>query len=166
MGAPTLVGRLGRIALHLAKDAAVDHFSTPVFTAAIRPISAPPIQPTMGDFRKNAANDRSPRCSLRQLSSVSTRSSTLESRASFLSRRSTVCRFSVSMRASCCCTFDMVVLKRSTLSDNLLGRRVGLHRHHDRGVGRSEEHTSELQSLMRISYAVFCLKKKQNIHTP
>src|SRR3546814_5040603 len=28
-------------------------------------------------------------------------------------------------------------------------------------TGRSEEHTSELQSLMRISYAVFCLKKKQ-----
>src|SRR3546814_1139535 len=28
--------------------------------------------------------------------------------------------------------------------------------------GRSEEHTSELQSLMRISYAVFCLQKKQN----
>src|SRR3546814_4241763 len=27
--------------------------------------------------------------------------------------------------------------------------------------GRSEEHTSELQSLMRLSYAVFCLKKKQ-----
>src|SRR3546814_3058544 len=30
-----------------------------------------------------------------------------------------------------------------------------------RGAGRSEEHTSELQSLMRISYAVFCLKKKK-----
>src|SRR3546814_8915785 len=30
-----------------------------------------------------------------------------------------------------------------------------------RGVNRSEEHTSELQSLMRISYAVFCLKKKK-----
>src|SRR3546814_2872562 len=29
------------------------------------------------------------------------------------------------------------------------------------GNGRSEEHTSELQSLMRISYAVFCLKKKK-----
>src|SRR3546814_3453622 len=29
-----------------------------------------------------------------------------------------------------------------------------------KGSGRSEEHTSELQSLMRISYAVFCLKKK------
>src|SRR3546814_1335619 len=30
---------------------------------------------------------------------------------------------------------------------------------------RSEEHTSELQSLMRISYAVFCLKKKNKKHT-
>src|SRR3546814_7937842 len=30
------------------------------------------------------------------------------------------------------------------------------------GAARSEEHTSELQSLMRISYAVFCLKKKRN----
>src|SRR3546814_2259234 len=39
----------------------------------------------------------------------------------------------------------------------------------DRGVAidqdRSEEHTSELQSLMRISYAVFCLKKKKYIST-
>src|SRR3546814_3095280 len=37
----------------------------------------------------------------------------------------------------------------------------------DRGIGehRSEEHTSELQSLMRISYAVFCLKKKIKIYT-
>src|SRR3546814_6752380 len=33
-------------------------------------------------------------------------------------------------------------------------------------VGRSEEHTSELQSLMRISYAVFCLKKKKNKTIP
>src|SRR3546814_5849124 len=36
------------------------------------------------------------------------------------------------------------------------------------GIGsscmRSEEHTSELQSLMRISYAVFCLKKKKNTY--
>src|SRR3546814_3166436 len=32
-------------------------------------------------------------------------------------------------------------------------------------VQRSEEHTSELQSLMRISYAVFCLKKKKNRST-
>src|SRR3546814_2445442 len=33
------------------------------------------------------------------------------------------------------------------------------------GADRSEEHTSELQSLMRISYAVFCLKKKKNNST-
>src|SRR3546814_7398834 len=39
-------------------------------------------------------------------------------------------------------------------------QRVG----HVRRVARSEEHTSELQSLMRISYAVFCLKKKRH-HT-
>src|SRR3546814_3166282 len=31
-------------------------------------------------------------------------------------------------------------------------------------INRSEEHTSELQSLMRISYAVFCLKKKNKTH--
>src|SRR3546814_3919536 len=48
-------------------------------------------------------------------------------------------------------------------------RAAGRERRRDRpaaggagpgGGGRSEEHTSELQSLMRISYAVFCLKKK------
>src|SRR3546814_10823737 len=33
-------------------------------------------------------------------------------------------------------------------------------------LGRSEEHTSELQSLMRISYAVFCLKKKNTHYIP
>src|SRR3546814_4547715 len=33
------------------------------------------------------------------------------------------------------------------------------------GPSRSEEHTSELQSLMRISYAVFCLKKKKQLVT-
>src|SRR3546814_6007753 len=35
--------------------------------------------------------------------------------------------------------------------------------HESAQVDRSEEHTSELQSLMRISYAVFCLKKKKQI---
>src|SRR3546814_1495136 len=52
-----------------------------------------------------------------------------------------------------------------------------LHDHHPGGernhparaalvrIVRSEEHTSELQSLMRISYAVFCLKKKNKTHT-
>src|SRR3546814_3340780 len=41
--------------------------------------------------------------------------------------------------------------------------RACRHRKHHRD--RSEEHTSELQSLMRISYAVFCLKKKNKIST-
>src|SRR3546814_6266752 len=36
---------------------------------------------------------------------------------------------------------------------------------HGLNPDRSEEHTSELQSLMRISYAVFCLKKKKNRQT-
>src|SRR3546814_4771468 len=46
------------------------------------------------------------------------------------------------------------------------GRNVG-HYREPRGCRhpqRSEEHTSELQSLMRISYAVFCLKKKNNMN--
>src|SRR3546814_8224535 len=41
---------------------------------------------------------------------------------------------------------------------NALKARIALYE-------RSEEHTSELQSLMRISYAVFCLKKKTKKHT-
>src|SRR3546814_8436424 len=62
----------------------------------------------------------------------------------------------------------------STVRDAPAGRSGRGHRRHlqecrdadddraDDGKGRSEEHTSELQSLMRISYAVFCLKKKKN----
>src|SRR3546814_7626490 len=49
----------------------------------------------------------------------------------------------------------------------IFGRTVTMTRYWA-GMMRSEEHTSELQSLMRISYAVFCLKKKKNaqrIHT-
>src|SRR3546814_10536749 len=53
-------------------------------------------------------------------------------------------------------------------ADPLVGGQRLAERHALRGVGggdvvspRSEEHTSELQSLMRISYAVFCLKKKK-----
>src|SRR3546814_1647113 len=37
---------------------------------------------------------------------------------------------------------------------------IDVHKEVPRIIDRSEEHTSELQSLMRISYAVFCLKKK------
>src|SRR3546814_4782824 len=42
-------------------------------------------------------------------------------------------------------------------------RSLGIDSQYGR-IHRSEEHTSELQSLMRISYAVFCLKKKINIY--
>src|SRR3546814_18260907 len=50
-----------------------------------------------------------------------------------------------------------------------LGQFDLYHRGHRRDGGadqRSEEHTSELQSLMRISYAVFCLKKKKTQKQP
>src|SRR3546814_2848172 len=42
-------------------------------------------------------------------------------------------------------------------------RNIGGHADEGGARARSEEHTSELQSLMRSSYAVFCLKKKTNI---
>src|SRR3546814_1154071 len=45
------------------------------------------------------------------------------------------------------------------MSHQELGREMAAR------IERSEEHTSELQSLMRISYAVFCLKKKKKSHT-
>src|SRR3546814_6344170 len=50
------------------------------------------------------------------------------------------------------------------LVDRVMRRRelgIGEGAERDRGDARSEEHTSELQSLMRNSYAVFCLKKKK-----
>src|SRR3546814_3317417 len=55
-----------------------------------------------------------------------------------------------SQRAQCCAS-DWSVSARSTPVMVGASEKV-----------RSEEHTSELQSLMRISYAVFCLKKKRN----
>src|SRR3546814_10152015 len=53
-------------------------------------------------------------------------------------------------------TMARLGLPRKTLYDKM--RRLGIDPRAYRG--RSEEHTSELQSLMRISYAVFCLQKK------
>src|SRR3546814_4366675 len=68
-------------------------------------------------------------------------------------------------------------ISKLTSSSNRVSRRLGgskaaprnrsfqpepeRSRCRNRGTSRSEEHTSELQSLMRISYAVFCLKKKK-----
>src|SRR3546814_8360287 len=50
-------------------------------------------------------------------------------------------------------------------SEHDLRLRARLIQRAGSGAARSEEHTSELQSLMRISYAVFCLKKKKSILT-
>src|SRR3546814_9156440 len=49
----------------------------------------------------------------------------------------------------------------TSLFDHPSLREILRSRAYARGRTRSEEHTSELQSLMRISYAVFCLKKKK-----
>src|SRR3546814_5382704 len=59
---------------------------------------------------------------------------------------------------------ELLVCRRADAADHA-ARQRGLEqvrRIHRAARGRSEEHTSELQSLMRISYAVFCLKKKKN----
>src|SRR3546814_8587937 len=52
--------------------------------------------------------------------------------------------------------FDEACLAPATRSSPMRSKPYGRYR-----TSRSEEHTSELQSLMRISYAVFCLKKKK-----
>src|SRR3546814_3437066 len=60
---------------------------------------------------------------------------------------------------SCCSGAAIRTLRRSNgMYSAVAGIQVG--RHAIETISRSEEHTSELQSLMRISYAVFCLKKK------
>src|SRR3546814_2602224 len=57
--------------------------------------------------------------------------------------------------------FDKEYLASSNVGSAVLGINSSFY-----GAPRSEEHTSELQSLMRISYAVFCLKKKQKEQHP
>src|SRR3546814_4177350 len=52
--------------------------------------------------------------------------------------------------------------RRQSVAGMVRGRLGADDHRHDRDAAKSEEHTSELQSLMRISYAVFCLKKKKN----
>src|SRR3546814_2256951 len=59
----------------------------------------------------------------------------------------------------------MADVKRGIYVTELIGMGVNpVTGDYSRGASRSEEHTSELQSLMRISYAVFCLKKKKYYH--
>src|SRR3546814_9513692 len=59
---------------------------------------------------------------------------------------------------------DVLELRESISQFRRGFRRQGFEKSHAYSL-RSEEHTSELQSLMRISYAVFCLKKKNNATT-
>src|SRR3546814_2556988 len=55
---------------------------------------------------------------------------------------------------------EIISGKWTRLVRHLMGEKMSRGREYGHGE-RSEEHTSELQSLMRISYAVFCLKKKK-----
>src|SRR3546814_6470013 len=90
------------------------------------------------------------------------------------------CRLSLASCASCASPTASKYrelfrnLRRAMLLDRLRnGRRFAsvhagdlhLGKRTQQYVTRSEEHTSELQSLMRISYAVFCLKKKKKPNT-
>src|SRR3546814_4510130 len=100
----------------------------------------------------------------------------------FFFKQKTAYEMRISDWSSDVCSSDLSVMKRSRWSGSPRSTRVTHVPHmpcsHDTGISmpfaarisstvRSEEHTSELQSLMRISYAVFCLKKKkQNTQQP
>src|SRR3546814_4741160 len=70
--------------------------------------------------------------------------------------------------ASCCYRGDAIKGTVRRRIENLIapycGNALGFVFRNDVHIRRSEEHTSELQSLMLISYAVFCLKKKNTTH--
>src|SRR3546814_9962373 len=57
----------------------------------------------------------------------------------------------------------MMMRVKPVIINSIAGRNDSIVSSSNVWTLRSEEHTSELQSLMRISYAVFCLQKKQNI---
>src|SRR3546814_10473151 len=61
-----------------------------------------------------------------------------------------------------CAVGEGLRIERESVAADDFDRAGGEVRAQRRFALRSEEHTSELQSLMRISYAVFCLKKKKN----
>src|SRR3546814_4859926 len=87
-------------------------------------------------------------------------------------RTDTLCPSTTLFRSRQQCVLDEGFASRhragehAALAVHQLGRRIGddigaeFERTLERGGRRSEEHTSELQSLMRTSYAVLCLKKK------
>src|SRR3546814_3677062 len=71
-------------------------------------------------------------------------------------RTDTLFPYTTLFRSNCMKEFEM----RHGMNRHGCDERHAMHR-----AVRSEEHTSELQSLMRISYAVFCLKKKKKRNT-
>src|SRR3546814_4350343 len=94
--------------------------------------------------------------------------------ASFLDRPAGKLSGGMKQKLSLCCALihdpDLLILDEPTTGVDPLARRqfwdlIAGIRAGQPGmsviIARSEEHTSELQSLMRISYAVFCLKKKK-----
>src|SRR3546814_4797036 len=92
-------------------------------------------------------------------STASARSASASGRQSFLCAKGhSLCELLTMARRRCLLPGSNAISRKRGS-----GTRTGFDRHCDRHVllgPRSEEHTSELQSLMRISYAVFCLKKK------
>src|SRR3546814_5846627 len=78
--------------------------------------------------------------------------------------------FSANVQAPDGISFDEMSQMQGRLADiilknpNVLGVQSSVGQAQGGVPSRSEEHTSELQSLMRISYAVFCLKKTINTH--
>src|SRR3546814_3968714 len=64
-----------------------------------------------------------------------------------------------------CASALLVSSAQQAITPTMLRKFASTARRRLRLEGGSEEHTSELQSLMRISYAVFCLKKKNTTYT-
>src|SRR3546814_9158442 len=79
----------------------------------------------------------------------------------FLDRRIEQAPALVSGQKSASCHFALPLRRITKLTPKRLALEGGHSLPVDPRTIRSEEHTSELQSLMRISYAVFCLKKKK-----
>src|SRR3546814_9203089 len=96
---------------------------------------------------------------------ISTRTDTLRPYTTLFRSRASPASVVVAVRAvgataPVCAAADRAGVRRRSRRSLGMDRRT---RRTGAAVDRSEEHTSELQSLMRISYAVFCLKKKKNI---
>src|SRR3546814_9214380 len=85
-------------------------------------------------------------------------------------RTDTLFPYTTLFRSQCSCDHGVPRSRRRSMpaTRSVIAKdNTGIHiEYHQVGTPRSEEHTSELQSLMRISYAVFCLKKKNNTKHP